>query len=158
MRGNNVTVTCWFARGTTARGFKIDILGVENRLVISMFVSINETCVKGCSYSVDVEVGNFTTTVYNWEQDGGIRRVYSREIVIITLKSNSTTESTVITNITDLDPITTVHWGNYTVTSTIIGAGVIGGCSCGAVCCIIFITVTLAVLFKKRRRKSKKSE
>ncbi len=82
--------------------------------------------------------------------------VYSREIVITIFKSTSTTESTVITNITDLDPITTVHWGNYTtVTSTIIGAGVIGGCSGGAVCCI---TVTLAVLFKKRRRKSKKSE
>lgn len=154
VKENNVTVTCWFARGTTARGFKIDILGIENHLVISKFISINETCVKSsCSYSVDVmQVGNFTTTVYNWKQDGGISRVYSREIVLTILKPTSTTwESTAITNMTDLDLITTVHWGG--VTSILIAAGVIGGCSGGAVGCII-ITVTLAVLFKKRRKKS----
>ena len=102
----SITVDCWFAIGTAALGFKVEVLNNENDVFISRYVKLTTDCIfnsndsfaclVNTSFSVQELMvdgfGNFTIMVYDWEREGNVTEVYSREFAIpITYTVHQTT-------------------------------------------------------------------
>ena len=86
-----INITCWFAKGTSARGAKVKILSHKNDESAFRFLRLSEECAINdsllCSastyFKLEVEsFGNFTIVVFDWEKDGNTTKVYSEEFIL----------------------------------------------------------------------------
>ena len=109
---DNIIVVCRFALGTDAQGFLVDIQTDDNRTVLSRNVSLIQCgseqiqsslpCVLETSfYKLELlEFGNFTlsVTVYNWDKDGSINKVFSKHLKVSTVIISTSTVTETETN------------------------------------------------------------
>ena len=109
---DNIIVVCQFASGTYAQGFLVDIQTDDNRTVLSRNVSLIQCgseqiqsslpCLLETSfYKLELlEFGNFTlsVTVYNWDKDGSINKVFSKHLKVSTVIISTSTVTETETN------------------------------------------------------------
>ena len=109
---DNIIVVCQFALGTDAQGFLVDIQTDDNRTVLSRNVSLIQCgseqiksslpCLLETSfYKLELlEFGNFTlsVTVYNWDKDGSINKVFSKHLKVSTVIISTSTVTETETN------------------------------------------------------------
>ncbi len=84
-QNNMLTISCLFAPGTTALGFYVEILLSEE--LVSRSVSLPQSCglisEQICTIITvfDIPYGNYflKLSVYDWERDGSINKVYHEE-------------------------------------------------------------------------------
>ena len=99
---DSIIVTCQFASGTDAEGFLVDIQTEHNRTVLSRNVSLIQCvrsslpCLLDTSFykSELLKFGNFTISVYNWDKDGRISKVFSYKHLKASTGTATTTGST----------------------------------------------------------------
>ena len=112
---DNLVVVCHFALGTDAQGFLVDIQTDDNRTVFSRNVSLFQ-CVgeisntsahsQPCSLETSfykpelLKFGNYTLSVYNWEKDNSLKRVFSKTFKAST-RTTTATDNTTTTVATD---------------------------------------------------------
>ncbi len=84
-QNNMLTISCLFAPGTTALGFYVELLLSEE--LVSRSVSLPQSCglisEQMCTIITvfDIPYGNYflKLSVYDWERDGSINKVYHEE-------------------------------------------------------------------------------
>lgn len=118
---DSIIVVCHFASGTDAQGFVVDIHRDHSGTVLTRNVSLiqcgrkisnsSQPCVLETSFYKQelLMFGNYTLSVYNWENDDSLNKVFSKQLKVIT----STTAATVGTTVTKTESNSPIVTGKH---------------------------------------------